>query len=75
MRALGGPQADDALTAADAYISSDVATAPLREEVRDALLADGLRHVVGVGLRVPGRIIGAWRSAGGRRREHPRRRA
>ncbi|HEY7968941.1 MAG TPA: ATP-binding protein, partial [Candidatus Limnocylindrales bacterium] len=67
MRALGGPQTGDSLAAADAYVSSDVASAPLRPEVRDALLADGLRHVVGVGLRVPGRLIGGmalgWRTA------------
>jgi PAS domain S-box-containing protein len=66
MRALGGPQTDDALTSDDPYVSSDVASAPLRPEVRDALIADGLRHVVGVGLPVPGRLIGGlalgWRT-------------
>src|SRR4051812_27193943 len=68
LRALGGPGEDTTreLQAADAFIQADVADAPLRPEVRAALTADGLRHVVGVGLRVPGRLIGGlalgWRS-------------
>jgi two-component system NtrC family sensor kinase len=67
LRSLGGPGEDTTrlLQAPEAFISADVADAPLRPEVRAALLADGLRHVVGVGLHVPGRLIGGlalgWR--------------
>ena len=61
---LGGPLAT-ALQAPDAYISADVATAPLREDVRAAVLADGIAHLVVVGLRVSGRLLGVlalgWR--------------
>jgi PAS domain S-box-containing protein len=61
---LGGPIAS-ALQAPDAFISADVATAPLREDVRAAVLEDGIRHLVVVGLRVSGRLLGVlalgWR--------------
>ena len=61
---LGGPVAT-ALQAPDAYISADVATAPLREDVRAAVLEDGIQHLVVVGLRVSGRLLGVlalgWR--------------
>jgi hypothetical protein len=67
LRSLGGPGESTTreLQAPDAFISADVASAPLAPEVRAALAADGLRHVVGVGLHVPGRLIGGlalgWR--------------
>ena len=61
---LGGPLAH-ALRAPDAYVSADVATAPLREDVRAAVLADGIEHLVVVGLRLSGRLTGilalGWR--------------
>jgi PAS domain S-box-containing protein len=61
---LGGPLAR-ALEAPDAYVSADVATAPLREDVREAVLADGIGHLIVVGLRLAGRLTGilsiAWR--------------
>ena len=61
---LGGPLAH-ALEAPDAYVSADVATAPLREDVRAAVLADGIEHLVVVGLRLSGRLTGilalGWR--------------
>jgi PAS domain S-box-containing protein len=61
---LGGPLAR-ALQAPDAYVSADVATAPLREDVRAAVLADGIEHLVVVGLRLSGRLTGilalGWR--------------
>ena len=62
---LGGPLAY-ALRAPDAYVSADVATAPLREDVRAAVLADGIEHLVVVGLRLSGRLTGilalGWRA-------------
>ncbi|MDQ3127230.1 MAG: PAS domain S-box protein [Chloroflexota bacterium] len=62
---LGGPIAT-ALQAPDAWIVGNVATAPLREDVREAVLADGIRHVIVLGLRPAGRLNGvlalAWRS-------------
>ena len=62
---LGGPLAT-ALQAPDAYISADVATAPLREDVREAVLGDGIRHLIVAGLRLQGRLIGilalGWRA-------------
>jgi PAS domain S-box-containing protein len=61
---LGGPLAH-ALQAPDAYVSADVATAPLREDVRTAVLADGIEHLVVVGLRLSGHLTGilalGWR--------------
>ncbi|HEX5824860.1 MAG TPA: PAS domain S-box protein, partial [Candidatus Limnocylindrales bacterium] len=61
---LGGPLAE-ALQAPDAYINADVATAPLRDDVRAAVLADGIVHLVVVGLRLSGRLLGmlslGWR--------------
>ncbi len=61
---LGGPLAT-ALQDPEAYISADVATAPLREDVREAVRADGIRHLVVVGLRPSGRLNGilalGWR--------------
>jgi PAS domain S-box-containing protein len=61
---LGGPLAQ-ALREPDAYVSADVATAPLREDVRAAVLADGIEHLVVVGLRLSGRLTGilalGWR--------------
>jgi len=54
---LGGPLAR-ALQAADSYISADVATAPLREDVRAAVLADGIEHLIVVGLRLSDRLTG-----------------
>lgn len=61
---LGGPLAQ-ALRAPDAYISADVATGPLREDVREAVLADGIVRIVVVGLRLSGRLTGllalGWR--------------
>jgi PAS domain S-box-containing protein len=61
---LGGPLAR-ALEAPDAYVSADVATAPLREDVRSAVLADGIGHLIVVGLRLAGRLTGilalGWR--------------
>jgi PAS domain S-box-containing protein len=61
---LGGPVAQ-ALQSPEAFISADVATAPLREDVRAAVLADGIQHLVVVGLRLSGRLIGVlalgWR--------------
>ncbi|MEA2548006.1 MAG: hypothetical protein QOE42_604, partial [Chloroflexota bacterium] len=66
---LGGPLAH-ALRAPDAYVSADVATAPLREDVRAAVLADGIEHLVVVGLRLSGRLTGilalGWRTRGPR---------
>ena len=71
---LGGPIVQ-ALQAPDAYISADVATAPLREDVRSAVLADGIDHLVVVGLHLAGRLTGilalGWRT----RRPHEPRRA
>ena len=61
---LGGPLLR-ALQAPDAYVSADVATAPLREDVRDAVLRDGIQHLIIVGLRLAGRLTGilalGWR--------------
>jgi PAS domain S-box-containing protein len=61
---LGGPLAH-ALRAPNAFVSADVATAPLREDVRTAVLADGIEHLVVVGLRLSGRLTGilalGWR--------------
>jgi PAS domain S-box-containing protein len=61
---LGGPLAR-ALEAPDAFVSADVATAPLREDVRAAVLADGIAHLIVVGLRLSGRLTGllsiGWR--------------
>jgi PAS domain S-box-containing protein len=61
---LGGPVAQ-ALQSPEAFISADVATAPLREDVRSAVLADGIQHLVIVGLRLSGRLLGllalGWR--------------
>jgi PAS domain S-box-containing protein len=61
---LGGPIAT-ALQAPDAYINAEVATAPLREDVRAAVLDDGIRHLVVVGLRLSSRLLGVlslgWR--------------
>jgi PAS domain S-box-containing protein len=61
---LGGPLAR-ALEPADAYVSADIATAPLRDDVREAVLADGIRHLIVVGLRLSGRLTGilslGWR--------------
>lgn len=61
---LGGALGE-ALQAIDAYISADVATAPIPEDVREAVLADGIRHLIIVGLRVAGRQTGilglGWR--------------
>ncbi len=54
-----------ALEAPDSFISVETATAPIHDEVRAALVADGLRHLLVVGLRVSGRLTGAislgWR--------------
>jgi PAS domain S-box-containing protein len=62
----GGPLAQ-ALQQPDAFISVDIATGPLQEEVRAAILADDIRHLVLVGLRLQGRLIGVlalgWRLA------------
>ncbi|MEA2518799.1 MAG: hypothetical protein QOF49_879 [Chloroflexota bacterium] len=66
---LGGPLAE-ALASEGVYISADVATAPIRDDVRAAVLADGIRHLVMVGLRVSGRLIGTL--ALGWRHEKPR---
>ncbi len=61
---LGGPLAH-ALREPEAVISADVATAPLREDVREAVLADGIRHLIIVGLRLQDRLVGivalGWR--------------
>jgi PAS domain S-box-containing protein len=61
---LGGPLAQ-ALKPEGSYVSADVATAPIREDVRAAVLADGILHLVIVGLRLSGRLIGmlalGWR--------------
>jgi PAS domain S-box-containing protein len=61
---LGGPVAE-ALQSPEAFISADVETAPLREDVRAAVLADGIQHLVIVGLRLSGRLLGVlalgWR--------------
>ena len=63
---LGGPILK-ALEQPDAFISADVATAPLRGDVRAAVLADGIRHLIVVGLRLSGRLTGTmalgWRQA------------
>jgi PAS domain S-box-containing protein len=63
---LGGPILK-ALEQPDAFISADVATAPLREDVRAAVLADGIQHLIVVGLRLSGRLTGTmalgWRRA------------
>jgi PAS domain S-box-containing protein len=66
---LGGPLAR-ALEAPDAFVSADVATAPLREDVRSAVLADGIHHLIVVGLRLSGRLTGIL--ALGWRRRAPR---
>jgi PAS domain S-box-containing protein len=62
---LGGPLAQ-ALQPVDAYVSADVATAPLREDVRTAVLTSGIQHLIVVGLRLSGRLNGVlaigWRS-------------
>ena len=61
---LGGPLAA-ALSAPGAFVSADVATAPLREDVRAAVLADGIEHLIVVGLRLADRLTGilalGWR--------------
>ncbi|HEY3164008.1 MAG TPA: PAS domain S-box protein [Candidatus Limnocylindrales bacterium] len=61
---LGGPLAQ-ALAAPGAFVSADVATAPLREDVRAAVLADGIEHLIVVGLRLFDRLTGilalGWR--------------
>jgi len=67
---LGGPVAT-ALQAPDAYITADVATAPLREDVRAAVLEDGIQHLVVVGLRVSGRLLGVLALGWRRRIENP----
>ncbi len=71
---LGGPLAQ-ALQAPDAYISADVATAPLRDDVRAAVLADGIAHLIVVGLRLSGRLTGilalGWRLADPREPSRP----
>jgi PAS domain S-box-containing protein len=67
LQSLGGPgpESTAALAPPEAYLSVDLETAPVRPEIRAALRADGLRHVIAVGLRVPGRLIGGmslgWR--------------
>ena len=66
---LGGELAT-ALEASDAYISADVAQAPLREDVRAALVDEGIRHVIVVALRLSGRLTGIV--ALGWRQESPR---
>jgi PAS domain S-box-containing protein len=61
---LDGPLAV-ALEAQGAYVSADVASAPLREDVRTAVLAEGIEHLIIVGLRLADRLIGilalGWR--------------
>ncbi len=61
---LGGPLAA-ALEKPDAYISADVETAPLRDDVRAAVIEDGFRHLQVVGLHLSGRLLGVlalgWR--------------
>jgi PAS domain S-box-containing protein len=61
---LAGPLAQ-ALAAPDSVVSADVATAPLREDVRTAVMANGIEHLLVVGLRLSGRLTGilalGWR--------------
>ena len=61
---LGGPLAA-ALKSPEAFISADVVTAPLREDVRAAVMAEGIHQLVIVGLRISGRLLGmlalGWR--------------
>ncbi len=61
---LGGPLAR-ALEAPGAYVSGDVATAPIRDDVRAAIAADGIEHLIVVGLRLADRLVGllalGWR--------------
>ncbi|HET9614112.1 MAG TPA: ATP-binding protein [Candidatus Limnocylindrales bacterium] len=63
---LGGPLAR-ALEPPEAVIAADVATGPLREDVRQALIHDGIKRMIVVGLRVSGRLTGllalGWRHA------------
>ncbi len=67
IEASGEPDAAvvDALRSPDAFISGDVDTVSLPEDVRAAIAADGLRHLMVFGLHVSGELIGAialgWR--------------
>ncbi len=64
---LAGPgePAAAALQQLGGFVSASVASAPIRDEVRAVLLADGLHHLILVGLRVSGQLTGAialgWR--------------
>jgi two-component system NtrC family sensor kinase len=61
---LGGPLAR-ALEAPGAYVSADVATAPIRDDVRAAVAGDGIEHLIVVGLHLADRLAGilalGWR--------------
>ena len=61
---LAGPLAR-ALEVPGSVVSADVATAPLREDVRSAVMADGIEHLIVVGLRLSGGLTGVlalgWR--------------
>jgi PAS domain S-box-containing protein len=61
---MGGPLAQ-ALEAPDSFVSADVASAPLREDVRAAVMGDGIEHLIVVGLHLADRLTGffvlGWR--------------
>ncbi|HEX2756132.1 MAG TPA: PAS domain S-box protein [Candidatus Limnocylindrales bacterium] len=61
---LDGPLAR-ALKTPDSVVSADVVSAPIREDVRAAVIADGIEHLLVVGLRLSGRLTGilalGWR--------------
>jgi hypothetical protein len=76
LRALGGPATDDdpGAPTADAFISADVATAPLLPEVRAALARRRPAPRRRRGPARAGRLIGGLRSAGAACRGTSRRR-
>jgi PAS domain S-box-containing protein len=61
---VGGPLSR-ILATPDAYVSTDIASAPLSDTVRAAVAADGLEHLIAVGLHLSGRLTGfltlGWR--------------
>ena len=71
---LGGPLAR-ALEAPGAYVSGDVATAPIRDDVRAAIAADGIEHLIVVGLRLADRLAASspWAGGSAPRRSRPAR--
>jgi len=71
---IGGPLAQ-ALEAPDSFVSAAVAVAPLREDVRAAVLAEGIEHLIVVGLHLANRLTGllalGWRHQSPREPSRP----